>query len=134
MTVLSFILVAVLALVALVHALWGFGIWFPIRDEERLVRCVVGAGGATRMPGPIPCALVAIGLIVVICALLAQPSWTGSFVLWLSATVFFLRGVLAWVPMWRKMTPQEPFATLDRYVYGPACIALGASIAAVLLG
>uniref|UniRef100_UPI0040482795 DUF3995 domain-containing protein n=1 Tax=Yoonia sp. TaxID=2212373 RepID=UPI0040482795 len=134
MTILVFILTAVLALASLVHALWGFGIWFPIRDEERLVRYVVGAGGATRMPGPIPCALVALGLFIVICALITQPSWLGNLVLWISAPVFLFRGVLAWVPMWRRMTPQEPFATLDRYVYGPVCIALGLGIVTVVLG
>lgn len=130
---LVFILTPILGVVAVLHVLWGIGFWFPIRDEERLVRCVVGAAGATRMPGPIPCALVAAAVTVVMFALLASPNWARTFVLWLSGIVFLARGVLAWVPMWRKMTPQEPFATLDRTLYGPMCLFLGAGILAVVL-
>ena len=133
MTILVYILVTVLAVVAAIHALWGTGFWFPIRDEERLVRCVVGAVGATRMPGPIPCALVAAALIVVIFALLGTSNGPRDFVLWLSAIAFVARACLAWVPMWRKMTPQQPFATLDRFVYGPACLALGIGIFIVVM-
>ncbi len=132
MTILVNILVAVLAIVSAVHALWGTGFWFPIRDEERLVRCVVGAAGATRMPGPIPCALVSAALIVVIFALRASPNGLRDFVLWGSAMAFVARGCLAWIPMWRKMTPEEPFATLDRWVYGPGCLALGIGILIVV--
>lgn len=134
MMVLIFILSAILAVVAGIHALWGIGFWFPIRDEERLVKCVVGAADATRMPGPIPCGLVSAALIVVVFALLAEPNLLRSLILGLSAVAFFGRGVLAWVPMWRKMTPQQPFATLDRRFYGPMCLALGLGIAVVLLG
>lgn len=134
MTILVFILVTVLGVVALVHALWGIGVWFPIRDEERLVKCVVGAAGATRMPGPIPCALVSAALIVVIFALLAEPNWVSRSVLWFSALAFVARGVLAWVPMWRRMTPQEPFTILDMTVYGPVCLGLGIGIAVTLWG
>ena len=56
MEILQTLIMIVLALVAVVHALWGIGYWFPIRDERKLVRTVVGAMDATRMPGAIPCA------------------------------------------------------------------------------
>lgn len=72
MEILQTLIMIVLALVAVVHALWGIGYWFPIRDERKLVRTVVGAMDATRMPGAIPCAMVAAGLIIVVAALSAD--------------------------------------------------------------
>ncbi|WP_458792515.1 DUF3995 domain-containing protein [Yoonia sp. MH D7] len=124
----------ILAIVSALHALWGAGFWFPIRNEERLVRCVVGAADATRMPGPIPCALVSAALIVVIFALKASPNAVRDLVLWSSALVFIGRGLLAWMPVWRRMTPQQPFASLDRWIYGPTCLALGFGIGIVVAG
>jgi len=134
MTILVTLLATVLSVVAIIHALWGIGVWFPIRDEERLVKCVVGAADATRMPGPIPCALVSAGLIVVVFSLVADPNFLRDLILGTSAIVFLLRGILTWLPMWRRMTPQQPFAKLDQMIYGPTCSLLGIGIAIVLWG
>ncbi len=133
MTILASILIALLGAVALIHGLWAIGFWFPIRDEARLVRAVVGAKDASRMPGPIPCSFVAAALLVVIFALLSPAYWVRDLVLSIAAVAFILRGFLAWVPMWRRMTPQEPFATLDRYAYGPLCLVLGMGIVVLVL-
>lgn len=132
MTILISSLIAVLGAVAVVHALWGAGFWFPLRKEEKLVRAVVGAKDATRMPGPIPCGMVSGALVAVIIALTAPPSTPRDILLGAAAVVLILRGLLAWVPIWRRMTPREPFATLDRYAYGPLCCILGAGIAVVI--
>lgn len=132
MEILQTLIMIVLALVAVVHALWGIGYWFPIRDERKLVRTVVGAMDATRMPGAIPCAMVAAGLIIVVAALSADKSWVRLTILGAAAVVFFVRGALPWVPMWRRMTPQEPYATLDRRLYGPTCLLLGIGIATLM--
>lgn len=134
MSILVSSIVALLGAVAIIHILWGIGFWFPIRDEERLVRAVVGAKDATRMPGPIPCGMVSGALIVVIFALLSPPSWPRDSVLWLACVLLVSRGFLAWIPIWRRMTPQEPFATLDRFAYGPLCIGLGLGIGFFLIG
>ena len=132
MSILIPVLVAALAVIAVIHALWGFGIWVPISDEARLVRAVVGARDTTRMPGPIPCGLVAAGLIVIIGAIFAPDTFIRGFILWSAGIVLMLRGVLTWVPVWRVMTPVEPFATLDRWVYSPLCLALGIGIICVV--
>lgn len=134
MSILVSSLISLLAAVAFIHFLWAIGFWFPIRDEARLVRAVVGAKDATRMPGPIPCAAVTAALTVVILALLSGPSWQRESILLTAAILFFLRAALSWVPMWRRMTPQEPFATLDRFAYGPLCLLMGVGIGFVLLG
>ena len=49
----------------------------------------------------------------------------GSFI----ALVFVLRGVAAHVPAWRLRFSQQPFATLDRYCYGPSSLLLAAAFA-----
>jgi hypothetical protein len=132
MTALALILGAGLLVIAAVHLLWALGIWFPYRDEERLVRTVVGLRGEARMPGPIPCALVVAGLTVAagLPWIAAGPIRQAGLVL--AATVFAIRGIVPYRPFWRRLTPQEPFATLDRRVYGPLClgIALGFAILA----
>ena len=133
MTILVSSLIAIIGAVAAIHIMWGIGFWFPIRDEERLVRAVVGAKDATRMPGPIPCGMVSASLIVVMFALPAPHALVRDIVLGLATLLLALRGVLAWVPMWRRMTPQEPFASLDRYAYGPLCLAISIGILIVLL-
>lgn len=133
MEILQNLIMIVLAIIAAVHALWGIGFWFPIRDEGKLVRAVVGAKEATRMPGAIPCAMVSAGLIVVIGAVSADPSWLRFAILGVAVIVFLVRGVMPWMPMWRRMTPQEPFATLDRRYYGPCCLLLGIGIAALIV-
>ncbi len=129
MTILAMILSGVLLALALVHILWGIGYWFPIRDEEALVRAVVGGRDVTRMPGPIPCSLVAMALLWAA----ASPWWGDGMMRNLSvgifAVVFLLRGGLAYTRFWRRLTPQEPFATLDRTRYGPLCIAIGLGFA-----
>lgn len=132
MTWLELILCVVLAAIAIIHAAWAIGLWVPIRDEARLVRAVVGAQGATRMPGPIPCALVASGLLIVIMSITVEPSASRSAILIGAGLVLAVRGALAWIPFWRRMTPVEPFATLDRHVFGPLSLLLGVGILVIV--
>lgn len=132
MTWLELILCVVLAAIAILHTAWAIGLWVPLRDEACLVRAVVGAQGATRMPGPIPCALVASGLLVVIMSIIADPSAIRSVILIGAGAVLTVRGALAWIPFWRRMTPVEPFATLDRRVFGPLFFLLGVGILVVV--
>lgn len=134
MTIISIFLSAVTLGIAVFHILWGIGFWWPIRTEEVLVRAVVGFKGATRMPGPIPCALVAVALIFA-----ANFPWfpygnLRSIGLWACAVVFLSRGLFAYLPFWRRMTPQKPFATLDRTRYGPLCLLLGAGYVVLATG
>ena len=93
MTWLELILCVVLAAIAIIHAAWAIGLWVPIRDEARLMRAVVGAQGATRMPGPIPCALVASGLLIVIMSIAAEPSASRSAILIGAGLVLAVRGL-----------------------------------------
>lgn len=127
------LLTCVLALIGLIHALWGMQIWVPIRDEERLARTVVGAKDVTRMPGMIPCFLVVAGFCVMIVAVWTNHMILSRIILLGACAVFLGRGAIAYTAFWRRVTPEQPFATYDRKYYGPLCIAIGAGIAIVLL-
>lgn len=133
MTILALILSTVLLALAALHILWGIGFWFPIRDEPALVRAVIGSRDVDRMPGAIPCGLIAVLLLwAAFC-----PWWGDGFVRHVSvglfAVVFIGRGLLAYTRIWRRFTPQEPFATLDRTRYGPLCLAIGLGFVALWL-
>lgn len=134
MTIIAVLLSAITLGLAVIHILWGIGYWWPIRTEEVLVRAVVGYKGATRMPGPIPCALVAVGLICAANFPWFPDGFLRTLGLWACAVVFLIRGMLAYTPFWRNMTPQKPFSTLDRTRYGPLCLFLGAGYLALALG
>jgi hypothetical protein len=43
-----------------------------------------------------------------------------------AGAVFLGRGLAAYIPAWRRVTPEQPFARLDQIAYGPLCLALGA--------
>ncbi|WP_341366942.1 DUF3995 domain-containing protein [Yoonia sp. BS5-3] len=127
------LLTGALVILAVIHALWGLEIWVPIRDEARLARTVVGARGVTRMPGAIPCFLVGLGLLIIAIALWFPQVLLGKLILWGAAAVLMGRGGIAYTRFWRKMTPEQPFATYDKKYYAPLCLLLGGGIVFVLL-
>ncbi len=127
------LLTCVLVLIGVIHALWGLEIWVPIRDEERLARAVVGAKDVTRMPGKIPCFLVVAGFCVMIAAVWTNHLILSRIILLGGCAIFLGRGVIAYTAFWRRMTPEQPFATYDQKYYAPLCLAIAAGIAIVLL-
>ena len=117
---------------AALHAAWAARVWVPISDEARLARAVVGSAGIERMPGPAACATVATLL-----AIGATLPWWDALglaraALLAAGLVLGLRGVAAYLPAWARLTPEEPFRSLDRQAYGPLCLAL--SLLAFTLG
>lgn len=127
------LLTFVLGAIGTIHALWGLEIWVPIRDEEQLARTVVGAKDVTRMPGTIPCFLVVAGFCIMIAALWTNHLTVSRGILWMASAVFVGRGLIAYTAFWRRMTPEQPFATYDRKYYAPLCLAIGAGLVVVLL-
>jgi hypothetical protein len=126
------LITVILLAVALMHASWGLQVWWPLRDEAALARAFVGAKGVTRMPGAIPCFGVA-GALAVLAAALWWPHLAAVRVLlWAAVVVFALRAVLAYVPLWRRMTPEQPFARNDQRYFGPLCLALALGIFLIL--
>ncbi|WP_420860189.1 DUF3995 domain-containing protein [Marivivens marinus] len=134
MSILALVLSSCCIVIAAIHLMWALGLWFPLRDERRMVAAVVGFREATRMPGPIPCSLVVVGLLFAASA----PWWGGGMVrqtvLWACTVVFGVRGVLAYTRWWRWLTPQQPFARNDKWIYGPMCLGLSIGYLVLALG
>ncbi len=134
MTALASSITGVLTTAALLHLAWAIGYWTPIRDEALLAKAVVGTHGITEMPGPVSCALVALALAFT--AVLPHRADFPLHDLLMPAitAVFLLRGLAAYTPAWRRLAPEEPFATLDRRYYAPLCLMLGIGYLGLQLG
>lgn len=129
----ALVLAALLWVLAGFHAYWGQGGLWPEKDEFALARRVVGAPGIRTMPSTSACYTVAALLFVaglwplMMIGLLPAPlpvelTILGGYGL---AAVFLARGVAAYLPAFRAYFPEEPFATLDRELYGPLCLFIG---------
>ncbi|HKJ60868.1 MAG TPA: DUF3995 domain-containing protein [Hyphomicrobiales bacterium] len=127
-------LTATLWALAALHVYWGDGGLWPEKDPVALARTVVGAPGVTQMPSRTACFAVALALFI---AGLWPLDMTGVVPVFVSiglsvlagyvlAAVFLVRGVAAYLPIFRKHFPEEPFATNDRRLYGPLCLLIGA--------
>ena len=129
-----------LAILSVLHLVWGFGVTWPEADSRALARRVAGFKGIDRMPRPAACFFVAAMLAFAALATLMAaglaptryPEWIVLTAVSAVAAVFGLRGVLAYSPAWRARTPEEPFATLDRRFYGPLCLAISAALTFVV--
>ncbi len=133
-------LAALLWVLAGLHVYWGQGGLWPEEDEAALARTVVGAAGIREMPAASACYGVASLLFfaglwpLMITGLLHALLPMELLVLFgyaLSA-VFLARGAAAYHPAFRRIFPEEPFATLDRQRYGPLCLMIGVGFAFLL--
>ena len=132
-TALAIALWAVLAAIAVLHAAWGLGSHWPCESEASLVATAGGTPGARRMYPPSSCFLVAALLAGVsawplfAAGLLATawPHWLTQLAGAGIAAVFVARGIAGYVPAWRRLHSAVPFATLDRRLNAPLCLALG---------
>ncbi len=140
MKLLAMALTAVLWLIATLHAYWGLGGHWPATDEQSLARTVVGAPDIKLMPSAMACFVVTIllgtmgvwplvrtGLVAI-----PVPSWIMIISGVCLVAAFIGRGVAGYLPAWRRITPEQPFARLDRLLYSPLCVALGLGIALLL--
>ncbi|NLH83772.1 MAG: DUF3995 domain-containing protein [Phyllobacteriaceae bacterium] len=127
----------VLTIVALLHAYWAFGGRWPGHDELSLARTVVGSKGITAMPARGPTLVVAVQIFLAGVVASARaglvptplPATAQTVALAALATVFLVRGIAGFTPMFRALQSEEPFATLDRRLYSPLCLALGIGFA-----
>lgn len=130
----------VLMALAILHAAWGFGSTWPEADSQALARRVAGFKGVKQMPRPAACFFVAavlafaalISLTAVGVLPTSYPRWLVLTALSAVAAVFTLRGLIAYAPQWRDRTPEEPFASLDRRLYGPLCLIIGGALTVIV--
>jgi len=141
MALLATLMFLVLAAIAVIHILWAFGLRWPVESERDLVALVVGTTDRTQMPGPVECiaaaaAIFCAGLLTLALARpIALPAaaalpWAAAA----AALVFIIRGVAAYLQVWRRRFAQEPFATMDRNWYGPLCLLLAAGFIVLMIG
>ncbi len=124
----SLVFIPLLA-IAMVQLLWAFGSSYPVRDRAALARTVAGFRGATSMPSRlVSFAGAALALAAGVWALtLSDPEANlmviaGGVVL---AVGFLARGAVGYTKWWRQLTPEEPFASLDKKFYSPLCLWIG---------
>ena len=140
LTAIAILLFLVLAGIAGLHAYWALGGLWPCHDEASLVRTVVGTKHRSVMP-PVWLTLVVAALIfaaalvplfvtaILKAALPPMLAYSGLAVL---AAIFVVRGVLAFTTAFHRRHGTEPFATLDRRIYGPLCLVIGTGYLALL--
>jgi len=126
------LLALVLLIIAGLHALWGLRIWWPATDERALALLSAGFAGRVKMPPPLACFAVAGALtgaasltLSIIGILPFGTLLVPRILLGLAALVFLARGMAAYTAPWARLTPSQPFRSLDRRVYGPLCLAIG---------
>ncbi|SIN79364.1 DUF3995 domain-containing protein [Vannielia litorea] len=134
MIALSCLLSFVLVVLAALHLMWALGRWFPLGDERALARAVLGARGVEAMPGAVACALVVVALIFAAAWVWLPVHPVTVLGLAVLTAVFLARGAAAYVAAWRRLVPEEPFATLDRRIYGPLCLGIGAGFLILTYG
>ncbi len=124
----SLVFIPLLA-ISMVHMAWAFGATYPVKDEKMLARTVAGFKGIEKMPPrPASFAVSLLSFAAGVWALaLTDPSsslllTTGGILLTL---VFLGRGIFGYTRRWRELTPEEPFATLDKKIYSPLFIFIG---------
>ncbi|WP_428829104.1 DUF3995 domain-containing protein [Corynebacterium doosanense] len=119
------------------HAAWGAGASWPADDRSTLAHCVIGT---ERVPGPIPCSIVAILLGVTAAATTARvapeldrrPHTTGLLDVFLqcAAAILALRGIsgIVWAVFGRPSSTATEFHRANLMVYSPLCLALASGL------
>jgi len=142
MSLLALCLALPLVAIATMHVYWGMGGIWPGTDAASCARAVVGFRGAETMP--LPAASYAVAVVALVMALVAlalggwyaepiEPARLAGMALF-GGLVLLARGLLGFTPLWRRLTPQQPFARLDTRLYSPLCLGLGAGFVALAFG
>jgi hypothetical protein len=141
MTLVAAMLCLVLVALSALHGYWAVGGVWPGSDAASCARTVAGFKGVDRMPPPASSLAVALllGAVAVLAVTLAGAPVPSPFA-WLApvagavaAIVFLARGMAGFTPAWRRLTPELPFARLDRRYYSPLCLAIGLGFAFLVL-
>lgn len=132
---------AVLLALAALHAYWGLGGFWPGSDAASLSRTVAGfanvgepSSATAKPPSAAACFMVALALaLAALFALILGGVTANVFPLFILAPatlvlilVFLGRGIAGYTAAWRRHTPMQPFARLDRLYYSPLCLLIGA--------
>jgi Protein of unknown function (DUF3995) len=137
---LSIVLIAIAGL----HLYWGLGGFWPGHDNDSLVGMVVGLGPGNLVP-PFWACVVVVGCLLVPAVAATMVAfgwnlilprflaWIPTTALWVCVVVFGTRGMATY--SWAfDNTKDTAFFDLNRMLYAPLCLALGAGLAIVWFG
>jgi len=124
----SFVFIPLLA-ITFAHLMWAFGSTWPVQDRRTLASTVIGRPGADMPPR-----LIIFGVAVLVFTsgiwALAMTDPGDGLALTLGgmgfSAMYLTRGIAGFTPHWRRLTPEEPFATFERKLYAPLCLGIGA--------
>jgi len=133
MNFLAIAIFIVLSAVSLLHLYWAFGGLWPGKDQKSLVDTVIGGTDMKKMPPAIVTIAVAIAIFA---AALWPLMWRGIIdhplpqmlvLLGISVLigVFIGRGIVGYLPVFKKSNSAEPFARLNARYFSPLCLLLG---------
>ncbi len=138
MSIIASLLAGLLITLAALHLVWACRIYWPVRGAQAFIASFVGDPRLKRPPSALACIGVAFALFTAaIWATLLNVAPDASRLIGIGGiaigTVFWLRGIAAYMPVFRRRFTLEPFATLDRWIYAPLCLVLGAGFFSLLL-
>lgn len=124
--------------VAIAHLVWSLGGTWPLRNKQLLVRTVYGRPATMQMPPRALTFLVALLVLAagIVALALADPEAGGAaldVVGLLLAGLFLARGAAGYAKAWRQVFSAEPFAGLDRRLYSPLALLIGAGYLVLVL-
>lgn len=143
MLIVTIVLVVIFLAIATIHGMWGFQVWWPDGDEQKLARRIVGKRGIKRMPAPVQCFAVTVMmfgaaiLVLLLGGLWALPMLPFWLVRWAAMALvagLVLRGLVGFTGFWARLLPEEPFRTFDRRYYSPLCLLLAVGILVLMNG
>ena len=128
------ILALILAAASLLYLLWAAGLTFPFANEQALARSLIGRRGITRVPSRrsflymaflMLCAAVAAYLLGGFNEAVPQSKPFLAPVGLLLGLVFLGRGIAGVLPAFERAAPEQPYLSLNRRIYSPACALVG---------
>ena len=126
---LSLSLFTLLIVMAGLCAVWAQGAHWPFASAPALASWVVGDAKATGMPPPQQMRLIALALALSALTMLALgfdlPGPLNQIAAWAGAGfcgLFAIRGIIGFLPFWRRRYGGQPFAVIDGLIYSPGCI------------
>lgn len=136
---LSLSLFALLIVMAGLCAFWAQGAHWPFASAPALASWVVGDAKATGMPPPQQMRMLALWLALAALTMLALgldlPAPLNEIATYAGAGfcgLFAIRGIIGFLPFWRRRYGGQPFAVIDGLIYSPGCILIAQIIFSLL--
>ena len=141
MGMIALIIFFITLLVSLIHIGWGFGLVWPAKDQQSLVKAVIGEPNMHLMPSKKLLLIIAFAFFISgVFALWGGyiiapplPLWIRELILFLSAFAFGTRGLAPFLIAKQLGERTQPFKTLDRVLYAPLSLIISIGFIILLI-